>query len=226
MSQRVFIIGAGRFGVHLATRLSELGCDVTLGDQNGTLVQDLADVGFRTVRLDADDAGDLKAAGVPDADVAVVAIGENMQASILCTLILKELGQEHVVARGINDKHAQILQKLGADRVILPARDSAVRLAEEIHAEAGGERLPLVADHQVGQVRLGPRLAGTSLGDASLPARHRLIPVLLSRINSKGKTEVRRPDPAEVLAEGDLLFVAGLKDDINAFEEKYGRDGG
>ena len=223
MSQRVFIIGAGRFGVHLATRLSELGSDVTLADQDQRLIQDLAEAGYRTVRLDADDAGDLRAGGALDADVVVVAIGENMQASILCTLILKELGQEHVVARGINDKHAQILTKLGADRVILPARDSAVRLAEEIHSDAEGERVPLTADYQMGQVRLGPRLAGTTLGDAALPAKHGLTPVLLSRTDEKGRVEVGPPNPKEALLPGDVLFVVGLKDDINAFEEKCGR---
>ncbi len=223
MSQRVFIIGAGRFGVHLATRLSELGSDVTLGDQNQAMVQDLSEAGFRAVRLDADDAGDLRAAGAPDADVVVVAIGENMQASILCTLILKELGQKHVVARGINDKHAQILAKLGADRVILPARDSAVRLAEEIHAEAGGERVPLVSDFQVAQVRLGPKLAGVPLAEAGLPTKYHLMAVLLSRTDAKGRVEVGLVDPKEALMPGDVLFVVGHKEDINEFEEKCGR---
>lgn len=222
MSKRIFIIGAGRFGYHLATRLSELGCDVTLGDHEAKIVQDLADSGFRTVRLDADDAGDLRAAGVQDADAAVVAIGEHMQASILCTLVLKELGVKHIVARAINDKHAQILEKLGADRVVAPARDSALRLAEQLHAEAGGERIPLAGDFQLAQVKLGSKCAGSPLEELKLPRRHGLISVLLTRLDENRRLSVFRPDDVETLLPGDVLYVVGEKERVNDFEENFG----
>ena len=222
MSQRIFIIGAGRFGTHLATRLSELGCDVTLGDHDAKLVQDLADGGFRTLRLDADDAGDLRDAGVQDADAVVVAIGEHMQASILCTLVLKELGVRHVIARAINDKHAQILEKLGADRVVAPARDSALQLAEQLHAGAQGERMPLAGDFQLAQVKLGSKSAGSALAELELPRRFRLQPVLLTRFDERRRQLVFTPAEAESLLPGDLLYVVGPAAAVNEFEAAYG----
>lgn len=225
MAERIFILGAGRFGTHLASRLSELGCDVQLADSDARKVQDLSEAGFRAVRIDADDPGDLRAAGVPDADVVVVAIGENMQASILSVLTLKEMGVKRLIGRAINDKHAQILTKLGADQVVSPARESAMRLAEQIDAGSRGERHPIEGDFHLGQVRLGPKLAGVLLEDAALTRKFKLIPVLVLRTDAKGRREPTSPSPEFVLHEGDLVYVAGHKDDINAFEEKWGGKG-
>jgi len=226
MPERIFILGAGRFGTHLASRLSELGCDVQVADSDARLVQDLSDAGYRALRLDADDPGDLRAAGVHDADVVVVAIGENMQASILSVLTLKEMGVKRVIGRAINDKHAQILSKLGADQVVSPARESAMRLAEQIDAGSRGERHPIEGEFHMAQVRLGPRLAGVRVEEAALSRKYKLTPVLVVRPDADGGRKQESPSPEFVLHEGDFLYVAGHKDDINTFEEKCGLKGG
>lgn len=223
MALRFVILGAGRFGVQLATRLSQLGCDVVLCDSSAELVQDLADQGFRTARLDADDAGDLKAAGVTDAEAVVVAIGENMQASVLATMTLKELGVTRVIARATTDKHAEILRRLGADQVIAPDHEAARRLAEQLQANSWEQRLPFHGDYQVARVCLGSKLAGQTLADAALEERHQVTPVLILRKRPDRQTqEELLPSPKESLMPGDLLFVVGHKEDINAFEEKFG----
>jgi len=222
MAERIFILGAGRFGTHLASRLSELGCDVQIADSDARLVQDLSEAGFRAIRIDADDPGDLRAAGVPDADVVVVAIGENMQASILAVLTLKEMGVKRLIGRAINDKHAQILTKLGADQVVSPARESAMRLAEQIDAGSRGERHPIDGEFHLGQVRLGPKLAGVRVEDAALSRKYKLASVLILRADANGNRKQEAPSPEFVLHEGDLIYVAGHKDDINTFEEKCG----
>lgn len=226
MADRIFILGAGRFGTHLASRLSELGCDVQLADSDVRKVQDLSEAGFRAIRIDAEDAGDLRAAGVPDADVVVVAIGENMQASILSVLTLKELGVKRVIGRAINDKHAQILTKLGADQVVSPARESAMRLAEQIDAGSRGERHPIEGDFHLGQVRLGSKLDGVRLEDAALSRKYKLTPVLVLRGEAGGRRSEEVPSPEFVLHEGDVVYVAGHKDDISTFDEKCGGKGG
>ncbi len=223
MPQKFLILGAGRFGVQLATRLHELGCDVVLGDSDSKLVQDLADQGFRAARLDADDAGDLRAIGVADADAVVVAIGENMQASVLSTITLKEMGIERVIARATTDKHEEILRRLGADQVIAPDREAARRLAEQLHANTVEQRLPFHGEYQLARVRIGTRLSGKALADAELEEKHHVTPVLIVRKRSKGDTEDEfLPAPKENLLANDLLFVVGHKEDINDFEEKFG----
>lgn len=223
MAQKFVILGAGRFGVQLAASLSALGCDVVVCDNDARLVQDLADQGFRAARMDADDAGDLKAVGVTNADAVVVAIGENMQASVLATITLKEMKVRRVIARATTDKHAEILRRLGADLVISPNRDAALRLAEELHADTTEARLPFHGEYQLARVRLGAKFAGRKLADAELEEIHQVTPVLVVRVNAEnGKEREFLPAPKETLQPGDFLFVVGHKEDINAFEEKFG----
>lgn len=223
MPQRFLILGAGRFGVQLATRLHELGCDVVLCDSDAKLVQDLADQGFRSMRLDADDAGDLKAAGVTEADAVVVAIGENMQASVLSTITLKDLGVQRVISRATTDKHEEILRRLGADQVVAPDREAARRLAEQLHANTVEQRHPFHGEYQLARVCLGAKLAGKTLADAELEEKHHVTPVLIVRKHpTRDREEELLPAPKETLAAGDLVFIVGHKEDINTFEEKFG----
>jgi trk system potassium uptake protein len=109
MAKRIFILGGGRFGVHLATRLCEFGCEVVIADDNAERVKDLAADGFHAIEMDANDETALKDSGALTADVTVVAIGENMQASILATLLLKQLQAKNVVARALDLKHPLVL---------------------------------------------------------------------------------------------------------------------
>jgi trk system potassium uptake protein TrkA len=117
MAQRIFIIGAGRFGAHLATRLSEFGCEVVLADKNADRVEDLVQDGFHAVEMDAEDQDALKEAGVQEADAVVVSIGENMQGSILTTLLLKELKVKKLICRALDARHATVLENSGRHAV-------------------------------------------------------------------------------------------------------------
>ncbi len=223
MAQRFVILGAGRFGVQLAGRLSELGCDVVVCDRDPELIQDLAEQGFRAARLDADDAGDLKAVGVSDADAVVVAIGEDMQSSVLATITLKGMGIARVLARATTDKHAEILRRLGADRVIAPDREAAHRLAEELHAETAEQRLPFHGDYQLARIRLNAKLAGKNVAEAELEERYHVTPVLIVRKHpTREQFDEFLPGRKETLMPGDLLFIVGHKDEVNTFEERFG----
>ena len=222
MAQRIFVIGAGRFGVHLATRLSEFGCEIVLADRNADRVEDLAQDGFHAVEMDAEDEDALKEAGVQEADAVVVSIGENMQGSILTTLLLKELKVKRLICRALDTKHATVLEKLGADLVILPTRDMAYRLAERLRDNAGSDRQELCGDHQLAQIRLGPTLHGKTLAAAALRERYHVNVVLLTRTGAKGETTAIEISPDRSLLRGDLLFVAGLRDSLNRFERECG----
>lgn len=221
MSQRIFILGAGRFGTHLASRLCEFGCEVVIADSNPKRVEDLAEEGFNAVETDADDPLALKSAGVQEADAVVVAIGENMQASILATLLLKELKVRKIVCRAIDVKHAQVLEKLGADLVVLPARDMAYRLAETLRAGSLSDRLPISGEYQLAHIRLGPGLSGRTLEQARLPQAFSITVVLISR--SKGEDKVKDYEPTAnfKLAENDVLVVVGRRDRIDRFEQEF-----
>ena len=222
MSQRIFILGGGRFGTHLASRLSEFGCEVVIADSNPKRVEDLAEDGFHSMEMDADDVTGLKAAGVLEADAVVVAIGENMQASILATLQLKELGVKKLIGRAVDVKHAQVLEKVGADLVVLPSRDMAYRLAERLRANSLFDRHPLSGDYQLGQIRINARLKGLTLEKARLPQNFHVTVVLISRTGPKGTVNDFEPVAEFSLAENDVLLVVGKREKINQFEKECG----
>jgi trk system potassium uptake protein TrkA len=222
MAKRIFILGAGRFGTHLGARLSEFGCDILLVDKNPERVEDLTHDGFHAVEMDTEDEDALKEAGVQEADAVVVSIGENMQGSILATLLLKELKVKKLICRAIDAKHATVLEKLGADLVVLPSRDMAYRLAERLRDNVGSDRQQLCADYQLAQIHAGPFLHGKSLADVKLRERYRINVVLMTRPASDHKSEPIEPTPDHVLRNGDLLFVAGFREHINRFERECG----
>ena len=222
MAQRIFIIGAGRFGEHLATRLSEFGSEIVLADRDADRVEDLVQDGFYAVEMDAEDEDALKEAGVQDADAVVVSIGENMQGSILTTLLLKELKVKKLICRALDDKHATVLEKLGADLVVLPTRDMAYRLAERLRDNAGSDRQELCGNYQLAQIRLGPPLHGKTLAEAALRERHGVNVVLLTRPGPNEKLAALEPVPDLKMALHDVLFVSGFREKINHFEKECG----
>lgn len=222
MAQRIFIIGAGRFGAHLATRLSEFGSELVLADKNPDRVEDLVQDGFHAVEMDAEDEDALKEAGVQDADVVVVSIGENMQGSILTTLLLKELKVKKLICRALDARHATVLEKLGADLVVLPTRDMAYRLAERLRDNASSDRQQLCEDHQLAQIRVGQPLHNRTLAEAALRERYHVNVVLLTRTGPKGLAAAIEPTPDCAILRGDMLFVAGRRENLNRFERECG----
>lgn len=222
MAQRIFILGAGRFGAYLAARLSEFGSEIILADKDPDRVEDLVQDGFHAVELDAEDEAALKEAGVQEADAVVVSIGENMRGSILTTLLLKELKVQRLVCRALDAKHATVLEKLGADLVILPSRDMAYRLAERLRDNAGSDRQELSGDYQIAQIRLGPPLHGQTIAEAGLREEYGINVVLLTRPAANEKVDAHEPRPDLKMALHDTLFVSGLREKINRFERECG----
>jgi trk system potassium uptake protein TrkA len=223
MAQRIIIIGAGRFGAHLAARLSEFGCELVLADKDPARVEDLVQDGFHAVEMDAEDQDALKAAGVQEANAVVVSIGENMQGSILTTLLLKELKVKNIVCRALDAKHATVLEKLGADLVVLPTRDMAYRLAERLRDNLGSDRQQLCDDHQLAQIRLGRALHGRTLAEVALRDRYHVNVVLLTRNDAKNMSVPIEPAPDQTMQAGDMLFVAGRRENLNRFERECGQ---
>lgn len=221
MAKRIFIVGGGRFGVHLASRLCEFGCEVVVADDNAERVKDLSADGFHAIEMDANDENALRESGALDSDVVVVAIGENMQASILATLLLKQMNARRVVARALDVKHAQVLERLGADEVILPIRDMAYRLAEKLRDDTRSERYPLAGDYLLAEILLGPALHGKTLAQAQLP-KHYEVTAVLSKKPNGSKLTIEEPTASLVLTSGATLLIVGTRTKVNRFERDCG----
>ena len=130
------VVGLGRFGTEAAKRLCELGCEVLVIDRSSELVQQISSEVTQAVVADARDKEVLRALGAGDFDCAIVAIGNSLGDSVLATLNLKELGVPYVVSKAYDETHRQVLQKLGANQVIIPEQEQANRLARSLSSRA------------------------------------------------------------------------------------------
>ena len=126
------VIGLGRFGSEVARRLCQLGCEVLVIDRSEELVQQVSAEVTHAVVGDAQDKEVLRALGVKDVDCAIIAIGDDLAASVLVTMNMKELGVPHVICKAHDATYRKVLEKLGADRVIIPEQEQAQRLAKSL----------------------------------------------------------------------------------------------
>ena len=130
--KQYIVIGMGRFGTSVALTLAELGREVLAIDKDVDRIQDISDKVTHAVTLDSTDENDLKAVGIGNFDVAIVAIGKDIQASIMTTLLLKELGVKYIAVKANNDLQEKVLIKIGADKVISPEKEMGIRVANNL----------------------------------------------------------------------------------------------
>ena len=134
--KRLFaVIGLGRFGYSVAESLIQKGCEVLAIDSEESKIQAISDIATFAVQCNATDEGALKAVSAQNVDIAVVAIGENIEASILIVQTLTEMGVKSIIAKAVTNTHGKILSNLGVSEVIYPERDAAIRLAHRLYRQ-------------------------------------------------------------------------------------------
>ena len=204
------VIGLGRFGGSLARQLCTLGAEVLAMDVHNDLVQQLANDVTHAVVGDARDKEVLRALGVRNFDCAVIAIGDDLAASVLITMNLKELGAPYLVAKANDDLHAKVLRKIGVDKVVFPERDMGVRLARSIVTPSVLDLMELSGDYQLAEILLPSGWEGESL--RSTDARHKFGVNILS-VHREGHYLVA-PAPDMPFQSGDTLLVMGRREDV------------
>ena len=132
MKQNFAIIGLGRFGGSICQTLVEAGQEVLAIDSSEDRVNEYMNIATHAVVANAQDEMTLRSLGIRNFDHVVVAIGEDIQASILVTLMVKEMGVPNVLAKAVNEYHARVLDKIGADMVVHPERDMGIRIAHKL----------------------------------------------------------------------------------------------
>lgn len=225
MAKRTFaIIGLGRFGSAMATTLAELGHEVIGIDADEEPVGRLADRLTQAVTLDATDARALTSAGIQDADVAVVSIGENVEASVLVTMLVIDLGIPTVVAKAVTPLHGRILERLGVTRVVFPDRDMAVRLAHSLDVPNAIDFIGLSRDFSIVEVPAPPEFVGQSLKELALRPRYGLLLIAIKRRDGAGtERTVIAPAAEERIEAGDVLSLLGANDRLANLERILGR---
>ena len=146
------VVGLGRFGLEVAKELCALGCEVLAIDTGSDVVQQLANDVTQAVVGDGQDKEVLRALGVRNFDCAIVAIGGDLGASVLVTMNLTELGVPYVVCKAHDETHRRVLEKLGADRVVIPEQEQAVRLARSLSSPNVLDYIELSKDYGIIEV--------------------------------------------------------------------------
>ena len=209
------VIGLGRFGTSLALELREQGHEVLAVDMHEDRIQAVADMVTQAVAADARDPEALRALGVRNYDCAVVAISGDVGDSALITLNLKELGVPRVVGKASSPVHHKVLAKIGADQVVCPEHEMAVRLARNLSNVDVLNFIELSMDFSVVERRCPPQWQGGSLRGLNIRAKYHLNVVAVRR---KDGGTVIAPDGDFVMQSGDCLLVLGSNQDIERME--------
>jgi trk system potassium uptake protein len=218
---RVTVVGLGRFGRAVARTCHELGYEVIAIDPIEELVQGAESYAMLPVQGDGSDEQMMRALGVGDSMVGIVALGSNIEASVLATLTLKELGVKRVIAKASSEQHRKLLVRLGADRVVFPERDSGRHLAHSLAVPSIDSYITLTATTGVAKIDVPQRMIGRTLSDLLKESKANVSVLLLMR----GSHLIATPSFQERVAIGDVLVIAGPDEDMEVFVEAT-RDGG
>lgn len=211
MANQAVVIGLGRFGMSLARELYGVGFDVLGLDKDDQVVKSLE--GQLTVVAQGDSTSEvaLRELGVAGYDIAIVAIGTDIQASIMTTLLLKSLPVNQVVARANNPLHARTLDRIGADKVVNPEQDAGVRLAHSLFNPDVQDYLSIASNFGISRFRPPERLTGMTLEEAGLGRTRDRYGIAVLAVG-RGREPVMLPAKEEVIRRGDILYVAGRDD--------------
>ena len=208
--KRIGIIGAGRFGMALAESLANAGTEVLLIDRQRPAMQNASEFAS-ALQGDATQPHVLEEAGFGECDVVVVAIGSNIEASMMATANCKELGVPNVVAKATSELHGKILRRIGADSVVYPDRDSANRLARAIANHDAIDFLEVSEGYSIAEIDVPEGVRGKTLAEADL-RKKRGVTVLCIRRSAENPAAPRQvviPQPGDLLQADDKLIVFG-----------------
>jgi trk system potassium uptake protein TrkA len=205
--KRIIVVGLGNFGTNLAIRLQELGHDVIALDPRSEAVDAIGPKVSRALVADATQRTVLEEVGARHADAAVISTGDNLSASILALLALKDIGVVDIFVKVHSDDHARIADALGATESIFPERESALGLASRVTSGKLLRYVQLGKEFGLQEMPVPNAWYGKSLRELALPQNYRINVVALHDILTDRMAPV--PDPDRPLTPSDTLLVAG-----------------
>lgn len=216
LTQRQFVvIGLGRFGTSVAQTLYSLGNDVLAIDSDEDRVQNISDSVTQAIQADATDENSLRSIGVRNFDVAVVTIGSDLQASVMATLLVKELGVGYTIAKANSELHAKVLYKIGADKVVLPERDMGVRVAHNLCSSNILDYIELSPDFSIAEIVSPQEWHKKSLKELNLRAEYGINVMAIKRNNEIDVS----PSADEIIEANDIIVAIGGNQELNSIEK-------
>lgn len=211
------VIGMGRFGSSIAKTLYNLGFEVLAIDENEARIQDIIDTVTHAVQANSTDEDALKALGIRNFDVVVVAIGQDIQSSILTALILKDLGVPMLIVKAQNELHGKVVKKIGADKVIFPERDMGQRVAHHLISNNIMDFIELSDDYSIVEIMAAKKMVGKNLRQLDIRAKFGCNVIA---VKSPDKMNIA-PHAEDIIKENDILIVVGDNEHLQTFEINF-----
>lgn len=232
IKKKFAVIGLGKFGATLVEELSKMGLEVIAIDSDSSAVEKIRNIASESLILDAIDKEALEKSGVKEVDCVIVALGKDKEASILITTILKEIGVKEIIARAENPLHAKILRRVGAERIVSPEEDMAVRLAHAIHFPGVQEYIDLKGPWDLAELKVAEKgkLVGKKITDIRGDPEKGIDILMVER--EKGKIfnhEIKEekeerenifPRDDYQIRENDILILFGRPESLEKFIAK------
>jgi trk system potassium uptake protein TrkA len=221
------VIGAGRFGSAVAVTLARKGKQVLVLDQDEQTVQRMSEIVTEAMQIDVTDPSSLAGLDLGEMDVAVIGIGGNLEASILTTLQLKEMGVKMVVAKAKTNADKKILSRIGADRIVFPERDMGIRVANSLISPTIFDYIQVSPGFGIVETKVPEAIRGQTLAQANIRSRFGIDIVAINRrapqLDKNGQSELKStllvaPEASEVLGENDNLVIIGEESKIEKFK--------
>lgn len=217
MKKQFAVIGMGRFGASVAEALFNLGYEVLAIDQDESRIEAVLHQVTHAVQADCTDEEALRAIGIRNFDVVVVAIGQDIQSSILTSLILKDMGVKMLVVKAQTELHGKALAKIGVDKVIYPERDMGIRLAHHLISPNVLDYIELSNDHSIVEIHVTPKMVGQSLRELDIRARYGCNVMAIKR-NERMNIA---PHADDKIRADDVLVVIGSNENLRKFELSF-----
>ncbi|NLZ45308.1 MAG: TrkA family potassium uptake protein [Clostridiales bacterium] len=212
----ILIIGVGRFGKHLASKMQDLGNDVMIVDKNPTIIESASSEFTDSLIGDCTNENVVRSLGVNNFDICFVTIGENFEASLVITSILKSLGAKFVVAKAKRDIQSDILKKLGADEIIYPEREYAENLAMKYNAKNIFDYIQLTHDYSISEIPIMQAWLGKTVGSVNVRNTYKVNIIAIKNHNQFKLL----PGADYIFANDDHIVVVGTNEDVYRLSNK------
>lgn len=209
--KQYIVIGCGRFGSSVAKKMCQLGNEVMVIDKDEDSIENIAEQVTHTAIVDVTEERDLKSIGLGNFDVVIVAISSDIRASIMVTIMAKEMGVPKIVCKAKDELQAKVLYKIGADKVVFPERDMGIRLAYNLASENILDQINLDPEYSIMEIVTPQNWVGKTIIELNLRAKYD-ITVLAVKTQSGLKV---MPSPNYKMQEKNILIIIGNTDKIS-----------
>ena len=210
MKKQYAVFGLGSFGESVAIALQGLGCEVIVVDDDMERIEDIANSVSYAMKADFGDPDVVRSLGTKNLDEVVVAVADNMEASIMATLVCKEIGVQYVISKAKNDLHATVLKKIGADAIIFPEKEMGVRLAKNLMSANFADWIALSPDYSLVETVIPRGWIGKSLQDLDVRRKYGINVVGIK----VGEDVEVNPNPEKALEDGMVMILVGANKDL------------